>query len=63
MNKNIEATNDELQKNVGKYVAVKMTNGRVISGRIQFKDDQFWLKLGVQWLPFENFNIKHITLI
>lgn len=63
MNKKINATNDELQKNVGNYAAVKLSNGRVISGRIQQKEETFWLKLGVKWFKFEDLNIATITIM
>lgn len=65
MNKeNEKANNDDLLKElVGRYVAVKFNNGRVISGSLLNRENRYEIKVGVIYIPFTPDKIQRIRVV
>lgn len=58
------STNDELlQKSVSKYVAVKLNNGRVLSGILQNRDGEYVIKLGIKIIILNGSMFTKISII
>ena len=56
------STNEEsLQKSIGKYTAVKLNSGRVISGILREEDGGYSIKLGVKFIPLDISTVKRVT--
>ena len=58
------STNEEsLRKSINKYTAVKLANGRVISGTLREENGIYSIKLGVKFIPLDTATLRSVTIV